>query len=97
MNKEFENERRGKVMISSSEFVSRGLFNLCVKEESVLINLCSGSFTEIGEAFFANGVARKLIAYGQDVFFVFNPEDLKDEEVRKYIVPKSMKLDGLIG
>ena len=83
-------------MVSVHERVPLGKFYLCIKENGSLINLFTGSFLELGDSFCANGEARTYVLSGKDVYYVFNPKDIGDKEIRKKILPASVKLDGLI-
>ncbi|KKT29288.1 MAG: hypothetical protein UW41_C0012G0002 [Candidatus Collierbacteria bacterium GW2011_GWC2_44_18] len=96
MGKENESaDGLGKVMISISEWVPKGNFSLCIKEGETLINLYSGSFSELGGSYFANGEARIFVQSGLDVYYVFNPSDIKDQETRKKILSENINLDNL--
>ncbi|NCP47203.1 hypothetical protein AUJ42_00975 [Candidatus Collierbacteria bacterium CG1_02_44_10] len=91
-----ESERRndwGRVMVSIHDLVPKGGFYLCIKEGERLINLCSGSLNELGDSFCANGEARIYVLSGRDVFYVFNPSDISDFEIRKKILPAGISLD----
>lgn len=96
MGKENEGiDGMGRVMISIYESVSRGSFHLCFKEGETLVTLYKGSISELGDSYFANGEARIFIQSGLDVYYVFNPSDLKDKETRRKIVPENISLDGI--
>ncbi|KKT51780.1 MAG: hypothetical protein UW64_C0023G0032 [Microgenomates group bacterium GW2011_GWC1_44_37] len=96
MGKEYENsDRQGKVMISISDWVPKGNFSLCTKEGDTLLNLYTGPFSELGGSYFANGEARMCVQSGIDVYYVFNPGDIKDAETRKKILPENINLDNL--
>jgi hypothetical protein len=95
-----ENERLrpegwGRVMISTCDWVPRGSFSLSVKEGETLVNIYTGSFSELGGSYFANGEARVLVQSGTDVYYIFNQEDIKDMETRKKILPEEINLDDL--
>ena len=68
---------------------------MSVKEGETLVNIYTGSFSELGGSYFANGEARVLVQSGTDVYYIFNQEDIKDMETRKKILPEEINLDDL--
>jgi len=83
------------VMVSTYDMVPKGSFYLCVKEGGVLVNLYTGLLTVLGDSFVANGEARTYVRGGRDVYYVFNPGDINDEEIRKMIFPDGINLRDL--
>lgn len=83
----------GKLIISAHERIPRGMFCLSVKEGTRLVTVFTGSFTELGDSFAANGEARSLVFNGTDIYFLYNPEDLKNMDLRKIILPPGMEID----
>lgn len=86
-----DREHWGKLIVSAAERVPRGMFCFCVREGERLTNIVTGSYTDLGDSFFANGKARSYVFHGRDVYFIFNPEDVTDEDIKKLIFPPGMK------
>ena len=85
-------EGRGRLIVVGNEVVPRGKFCLCTNNGDKLVSFYSGSYYELADSFCANGEARNYFFRGQDVYYVFNPADLNDEEVRRRILPPGVEL-----
>ncbi len=83
----------GKLIISVHESIPRGKFSLAIKVDSKLVTMCTGSFVDLTDSFVANGEGRSLALRGIDIYFLYNPLDLKDEELRRYILPPGMNIN----
>lgn len=83
----------GKLIISVHERIPRGTFSLSVLEGDRLVPVYMGSFSELGDSFAANGEARALILSGINIYFLYNPLDLQDKDIRQSILPPGMDLN----
>ena len=89
---ERENVGQGKLFITTFERCPRGFFLLSVINEGRLVTVCSGPFSELGSVYVANGEAMRRFFSGEDIYYVFNPQDLADESIKKTIFPHGFEM-----
>ena len=70
----------------------QGIFLLSVINEGRLVTVCSGPFSELGSVYVANGEAMRRFFSGEDIYYVFNPQDLADESIKKTIFPHGFEM-----
>lgn len=83
----------GKLVISVHESIPRGKFSLAIKVDTKLVTVCSGSIVDLSDSFIANGEGRSLALRGINIYFLYNPLDLKDEDLRRLILPPGMTIN----